>query len=97
MRVLALDGGSPRWGCAVSDPTGVLATPLDPVTVPNSRRGIGRLRALVAELEVAQVPNGKFSAAADSSASLLNPRLSNLPAFYRMVYPMRNCRSTTRQ
>src|ERR1035438_3604381 len=58
MRVLALDYGSARCGCAVSDPTGVLATPLDPVTVPNSRRGIGRLRALVAELEVAQVVVG---------------------------------------
>ena len=30
MRVLALDYGSARCGCAVSDPTGVLATPLDP-------------------------------------------------------------------
>jgi putative Holliday junction resolvase len=58
MRVLALDYGSARCGCAVSDPTGVLATPLDPVIAPNSRRGIGRLRALVAELEVAQVVVG---------------------------------------
>ena len=58
MRVLALDYGSARCGCAVSDPTGVLATPLDPVIAPNSRRGTGRLRALVAELEVAQVVVG---------------------------------------
>ncbi len=50
MRVLALDYGSARCGCAVSDPTGVLATPLEPVTAPASRRGLGRLRALVAEL-----------------------------------------------
>jgi len=50
MRVLALDYGSARCGCAVSDPTGVLATPLEPVLAPGSRRGIGRLRALVAEL-----------------------------------------------
>jgi putative Holliday junction resolvase len=58
MRVLALDYGSARCGCAVSDPTGVLATPLDPVAVPNSRRGIGRLRALVTELEVQRVVVG---------------------------------------
>jgi putative Holliday junction resolvase len=58
MRVLALDYGSARCGCAVSDPTGVLATPLDPVMAPNSRRGIGRLRTLVAELEVARVVVG---------------------------------------
>ena len=52
MRVLALDYGSARCGCAVSDPTGVLATPLEPVASPASRRGLGRLRALVAELGV---------------------------------------------
>ena len=33
-RVLALDYGSARCGCAVSDPTGVLATPLEPVCAP---------------------------------------------------------------
>ncbi len=55
MRVLALDYGSARCGCAVSDPTGVLATPLEPVLAPATRRGRGRLRALVAELEVERV------------------------------------------
>ena len=50
MRVLALDYGRARCGCAVSDPTGVLATPIDPVSAPASRRGLARLRSLVAEL-----------------------------------------------
>jgi putative Holliday junction resolvase len=50
MRVLALDYGRARCGCAVSDPTGVLATPIDPVPAPASRRGLARLRSLVAEL-----------------------------------------------
>ncbi len=58
MRVLALDYGSARCGCAVSDPTGVLATPLDPVLAPGSKRGLGRLRALVSELAVARVVVG---------------------------------------
>ena len=58
MRVLALDYGSARCGCAISDPTGVLATPLEPVTAPASRRGIGRLRALVAELGAERVVVG---------------------------------------
>ena len=49
-RVLALDYGSARCGAAVSDPTGVLATPLDPILAPATRRGFGRLRALVVEL-----------------------------------------------
>jgi putative pre-16S rRNA nuclease len=58
MRVLALDYGSARCGCAVSDPTGVLATPIDPVLRPGSRRGLGRLRALVRELDVERVVVG---------------------------------------
>ena len=41
MRVLALDYGSARCGCAVSDPTGVLATPLEPVW-PRRRGGDSR-------------------------------------------------------
>ena len=49
-RVLALDYGSARCGAAVSDPTGVLATPLEPILAPATRRGFGRLRALVVEL-----------------------------------------------
>ena len=55
MRVLALDYGSARCGCAVSDPTGTLATPLDPVIAPASRRGLGRLRGLVTELGAERV------------------------------------------
>jgi putative Holliday junction resolvase len=55
MRVLALDYGSARCGCAISDPTGVLASPLEPVLAPSSRRGLGRLRALVAERKVEAV------------------------------------------
>ncbi len=58
MRVLALDYGSARCGCAVSDPTGVLATPIEPVLSPKSRRGLGRLRALVDELGAERVVVG---------------------------------------
>jgi putative pre-16S rRNA nuclease len=56
--VLALDFGSARCGCAVSDPTGMLATPIAPVLAPATRRGLGRLRSLVAELEVERVVVG---------------------------------------
>jgi putative holliday junction resolvase len=58
MRVLALDYGRARCGCAVSDPTGAIATPLDPVTEPASRRGLARLRELVDELEAERVVVG---------------------------------------
>jgi len=56
--VLALDYGSARCGCAISDPTGVLATPIEPVARPTSRRGLGALRTLISELEVDRVVVG---------------------------------------
>jgi putative Holliday junction resolvase len=58
MRVLALDYGSARCGCAVSDPTGALATPIDPVLAPATRKGLGRLRSLVRELGAERVVVG---------------------------------------
>jgi putative Holliday junction resolvase len=48
-RVLALDYGRARGGCAVSDPTGTLATPLPIVPRPPTRRGLAAIRRLVAE------------------------------------------------
>ena len=35
MRVLALDYGTARCGCAISDPTGTLVTPLEAVQPPD--------------------------------------------------------------
>jgi putative Holliday junction resolvase len=58
MRVLALDYGSARCGCALSDPTGTLVTPVDPVLRPGSRKGLDAIHALVAEREVDQVVVG---------------------------------------
>ncbi len=55
MRVLALDYGSARCGCAVSDPTGTIVTPIEPVERPATRRGLARLRRLVAERGVEAV------------------------------------------
>ena len=56
--MLALDYGSARCGCAVSDPTGLLATPIEPVARPMSRRGLARLRELVRDLHVERVVVG---------------------------------------
>ena len=58
MRVLALDYGSARCGCALSDPTGVLATPIEPIERPRTRRGFCRLRELVRERGVEHVVVG---------------------------------------
>jgi putative holliday junction resolvase len=58
VRVLALDYGSARCGVAVSDPTGILATPLAPVLRANTRRGIDRLATVVRETEAERVVVG---------------------------------------
>jgi putative Holliday junction resolvase len=58
MRVLALDYGSARCGCALSDPTGTIVTPIETVERPDSKRGFARLRALVSEREVELVVVG---------------------------------------
>ncbi len=57
-RVLALDYGSARCGCALSDPTGVLATPLEAVARPGTKAGLARLAALVRERGVERVVVG---------------------------------------
>ena len=57
-RVVALDHGSARCGVAVSDPTGTLATPLEPVLRPNTRKGFNRLLAAIRTHEPARVVVG---------------------------------------
>ncbi|HYV15446.1 MAG TPA: Holliday junction resolvase RuvX [Conexibacter sp.] len=58
MRVLALDYGSARCGCALSDPTGTLATPVAAIERPSSRKGMARIASLVREREVSAVVVG---------------------------------------
>ncbi len=58
MRVLALDYGSAHCGCALSDPTGTIVTPIDAVAQPAGKRGLAALARLVAEREVERVVVG---------------------------------------
>ena len=58
MRVLALDYGSARCGAAVSDPSGTIATPLDPVLRPATRKGFQRVLALARETEAERIVIG---------------------------------------
>ena len=55
MRVLALDHGTARCGCAISDPTGTLATPLIAVIEPPEPATVA---ALVAEHDAERVVVG---------------------------------------
>jgi len=57
-RVLALDHGSARCGAAISDPTGTLATPLEPILQPDTRKGMQRVRAVVEQTGAERVVVG---------------------------------------
>jgi putative Holliday junction resolvase len=57
-RILALDHGSARCGCAVSDPTGTLATPLPAIERPDTKRGLAAVARLVDEHEPERVVVG---------------------------------------
>jgi putative Holliday junction resolvase len=71
VRVLALDYGSARCGCALSDPTGTLATPIDPIDRPATRKGFARVVDLVrdrgAERVVVGLPLGLSGADTDQT------------------------------
>jgi putative Holliday junction resolvase len=46
LRILALDHGAARCGCAVSDPTGSLATPLRAIERPDTPKGLDAIAEL---------------------------------------------------
>jgi putative holliday junction resolvase len=54
-RTLALDHGAARCGCAISDPSGTLATPLSSVERPDSRAGLAAVVRIVEEQQPGRV------------------------------------------
>jgi putative holliday junction resolvase len=58
MRILALDYGERRVGVAVSDPTGVIAQPLETIESKSREGHLVRIRELVTEYEVARIVVG---------------------------------------
>lgn len=58
MRVLALDYGPARCGCALSDPTGTLVTPIDAVQAAGTRRGLAEIQRLVEDRAIDRVVVG---------------------------------------
>jgi putative Holliday junction resolvase len=85
-RVLALDHGEARCGCAISDPSGVLATPLAAIERPDTKKGLARVARLAeeqgAERVVVGLPltlagaEGEQAAAARAFAERLERRVS---------------------
>jgi putative Holliday junction resolvase len=57
-RVLALDHGAARCGCAVSDPSGTVVTPLGAVERPDSPAGLEALARIVRETGAERVVVG---------------------------------------
>ena len=58
MRTLALDYGKARCGVAVSDPSGTLASPLEPVIRPGTKVGLRQIAALAHELGAERIVIG---------------------------------------
>ena len=58
MRILALDAGEARCGCAVCDPTETIVNPLDVVPDPATNRGLDTLARLVKDREIDQIVVG---------------------------------------
>ena len=57
-RVLALDYGVKRTGVAISDPTGTVVRPLEPVLKANSSDGLATVARLIAAHDVARIVVG---------------------------------------
>ena len=55
MRVLAIDHGTKRMGIAVSDPSGMIALPLEFIPAEPFSAFLDRLKALIQEKEVEQI------------------------------------------
>jgi putative Holliday junction resolvase len=55
MRVLAIDHGTKRMGIALSDPSGIVATPLEYVPAEPFAGFLARLKELIREKEVALI------------------------------------------
>ncbi len=56
MRILAIDHGNARCGCAISDPSGTLARPLDVIEPSDPRRVAELVAEHQAELVVVGLP-----------------------------------------
>lgn len=95
MRVLALDHGTARIGCAISDPSGTLATPL-PVIEPPAARAVADL---VAKHEVEHVVVGlplHLSGEEGSQAALVRTFCKELEGMIEVPVETYDERLTTR-
>jgi putative Holliday junction resolvase len=95
MRILALDHGTARIGCAISDPSGTLATPLPTIEPPEPRSVVD----LVTKHEVGRVVVGlplHLSGEEGSQAALARTFCAELEAMLDVPVETYDERLTTR-
>jgi putative Holliday junction resolvase len=99
-RILALDFGDARCGCALSDPTGTLATPIGAVERPSSRKGLARLAEIATEYDVERVVVGlplTLAGEEGQQASATREFAARLGELVSVPVDMHDERLTTRQ
>ena len=100
MRVLALDHGAARCGCAVSDPTGTLATPLRAIERPETEPGLAAIadlaRETAAELVLVGLPRG-MSGEEGPQAAAARSFAGRVAAVVDVPVELHDERLTTRQ
>jgi putative Holliday junction resolvase len=100
MRVLALDHGSARCGCAVSDPTGTLSTPLPAIERPETEPGLAAIAELAretgAELVIVGLPR-TMSGEEGPQAAAARSFAGRVARAVRVPVELHDERLTTRQ
>ena len=86
-RRLGVDVGSVRIGVAVSDPDGILATPVETVRRDRTDRHMRRLTQLVSELEVVEVVVGLPRPLADRTGASAEDAITVAEELARRVGP----------
>lgn len=91
-RILAIDLGEKRIGLALSDPSGIIASPLGKIEYQNEEQLLKELEKLIKEREVAEVvigypirtsgKKGKPAEKAEAFAELLRTRLGIRTYFF---------------
>jgi putative Holliday junction resolvase len=87
-RRLGIDVGSVRIGVSVSDPDGVLATPVETVRRDRTPKHLRRLAALVDELNVVEVVVGLPRTLADRSGSAAQDAIALADALAPRIAPV---------
>jgi len=99
-RILALDHGAARCGCAASDPSGTVVRPLGAVERPDTRRGMGEIERLVLAEEAERVLVGlplTLSGAEGAQAEQARAFADRLSRRLRVPVELHDERLTTRQ